>query len=57
MKKFFYYLGEIVKEINVFKAPVCLRYDFDSDYDTFLGGFLTIGLLVLFFVLFIGQWI
>jgi hypothetical protein len=57
VKKVFNVTIEVVKKLNVFKTPVCLRYDLDPDYDTFAGGCITITLFTFFFVVFFNTWV
>jgi hypothetical protein len=57
MKNFLKKISKEVKKVNVFKSPICLRYNSDSDYDTSAGGVLTIGLFIMFFAITLGQWI
>lgn len=55
MKKIFNVTSEVVKKMNMFTAPVNLRYDLDPDYETFAGGFLSIILFALFAALFLPM--
>jgi hypothetical protein len=57
MKNYLKNIKDGVKKVNVFKFPICLRHENDSDYDTLAGGFLTISLFIMFFAISIGQWI
>jgi hypothetical protein len=51
------FLQETIKGFNVFSSPVNLRYDLDPDYNTFAGGCVSVGLIVLLMTVFYSAWI
>ncbi len=57
MGKVFDFFGEVIKSCNVFTAPVNLRYKLDPDYNTFTGGVVSIGLMILLVSVFFNAWL
>ncbi len=56
MLKVFDFFQDIIKSCNVFTSPVNQRYKLEPDYNTFAGGVISIGLIILLMSIFSSSW-